>query len=321
MSGPRLAIIIVNYRTAGLTIDCLRSLEGQVRQLGAKVCVTDNQSGDDSVDRIGAAIAANGWSDWAMLTPLERNGGFAYGNNAAVKVLMREADPPDYILLLNPDTLAREGAPAELMEFMEKHPRVGIAGSRLEDPDGTPQRSAFRFHTIASEFEGGVRLGFVSRLLKKKLVAPPVSDGVCQTQWLAGASMMIRREVFEQVGLLDEAYFMYFEEVDFCLRAARAGWECWYVPASRVVHLVGQASGVTDPRLRKRRPAYWFESRRRYFVKNHGAAVALLADAAWATGFALWRVRRFLQRRQDNDPPKLLMDFIRHSVFVRGFAA
>ncbi len=132
---------------------------------------------------------------------------------------------------------------------------------------------------------------------------------------------MIRREVFEAVGLLDEAYFMYFEEVDFCLRAARAGWRCWYVPASRVVHLVGQSSGVTDPRLRKRRPAYWFESRRRYFVKNHGAVVAMLADAAWAAGFAVWRVRRFLQRRQDNDPPKLLLDFIRHSVFVRGFAA
>lgn len=321
MSGHHLAIVIVNYRTVGLTIDCLRSLEGQVRQLGAKVYVTDNQSGDDSVDRIGGAIAANGWSNWAMLMPLERNGGFAHGNNAAVRMLLQAQPPPQYVLLLNPDTLAREGALGELVDFMERHPKVGIAGSRLEDPDGTPQRSAFRFHTIASEFEGGVRLGFVSRLFKKKLVAPPVSDGVCQTQWLAGASMIIRRKVFEEVGLLDEAYFMYFEEVDFCLRAARARWECWYVPSSRVVHLVGRASGVTDPRLRKRRPAYWFESRRRYFVKNHGAVYAMLADAAWAAGFASWRVRRFLQRRQDNDPPKLLMDFIRHSVFVRGFAA
>ncbi|MCC7350627.1 MAG: glycosyltransferase family 2 protein [Phycisphaerales bacterium] len=320
MSHPQLAIVIVNYRTADLTIDCLRSLDHQARALGAKVFITDNQSGDDSPKRIGDAITANGWSDWAMMMPLERNGGFAYGNNAAVKSLLRQDHPPDYILLLNPDTIAREGALAELIQFMETHPHAGIAGSRLEDPDGTAQRSAFRFHTIASEFEGGIRLSVVSRLLNKKLVAPPVSESACPTQWLAGASMIVRRKVFEQIGLMDEAYFMYFEEVDFCLRSARAGWQCWYVPASRVVHLVGQASGVTDPRLRKRRPAYWFESRRRYFVKNHGAMYALLADAAWTGGFALWRVRRFLQRRQDTDPPKLLGDFLRHSVFVRGFA-
>ncbi|MCC6422275.1 MAG: glycosyltransferase family 2 protein [Phycisphaerales bacterium] len=321
MSHPQLAIVIVNYRTAGLTIDCLRSLEPQALSIGAKVFVTDNLSGDDSIQRISTAIAENGWSNWATLMPLERNGGFAYGNNAAIKVLLQSDVRPDYILLLNPDTLARDEAVAALLDFMEKHPHIGIAGSRLEDPDGTPQRSAFRFHTIASEFEGGVRLSLVSRLLKNKLVAPPVSDEACPTQWLAGASMMVRRQVFEQIGLLDEAYFMYFEEVDFCLRSARAGWQCWYVPTSRVVHLVGQASGVTDPRLRKRRPDYWFESRRRYFIKNHGALRAMLADAAWAVGFSLWRVRRFLQRRPDNDPPKLLADFVRHSVFVRGFAA
>jgi GT2 family glycosyltransferase len=134
--------------------------------------------------------------------------------------------------------------------------------------------------------------------------------------------MIVRREVFEAVGLFDDAYFMYFEEVDFCLRAGRAGWPCWYVPASRVVHLVGQASGVTDKaQSRKRRPAYWFESRRRYFVRNHGRVYAAVADAAWATGYALWRVRRAVQRKPDNDPAALLRDFIRHSVFLRGFAA
>lgn len=321
MNDAQLAIIVVNYRTAELTVDCLRSLAEQVPALGARVYITDNLSGDDSLARIGGAIEANGWSSWATLMPLERNGGFAYGNNAAIRLVLGDRTPAEYILLLNPDTLVREGALHELVQFMQHHPKVGIAGSRLEDPDGTPQRSAFRFHTIASEFEGGVRLSAVSRLLNRRLVAPPVSEEACATHWLAGASMLVRRKVFEEVGLLDEAYFMYFEEVDFCLRSARAGWECWYVPASRVVHLVGQASGVTDPRLRKRRPAYWFESRRRYFVKNHGGLYAMLADAAWAVGFAVWRVRRFLQRRQDNDPPKLLSDFLRHSVFVRGFSA
>ena len=115
--------------------------------------------------------------------------------------------------------------------------------------------------------------------------------------------MMVRRAVFDRVGLLDEGYFLYYEETDFCLRARRAGWECWYVPASRVVHLVGQSSGVTDRhRPRGRRPAYWFASRRRYFERNHGPGYAALASAAWAAGFALWRARRRVQRKPGHGP-------------------
>ena len=130
--------------------------------------------------------------------------------------------------------------------------------------------------------------------------------------------MIVRREVFESVGLLDEKYFMYFEEVDFCLQANKSGWSCWYVPTSRVVHLVGQSSGVTDTkRPPKRLPRYWFDSRRRYFLKNHGWFYAALADAAWAFGFVLWRWRRVIQRKQDNDPPQLLTDFLLNSVFLK----
>ena len=134
---------------------------------------------------------------------------------------------------------------AALVEFMNDHPKVGIAGSRLENPNGTPQCSAFRFHSVLSELEGGLRLGIVSRLLRNRVVAPPVSDEQHETDWVAGASMIVRHGVFADIGLMDEGYFLYFEEVDFCLRAHRAGWHCWYVPASRVVHLVGQSSGVT----------------------------------------------------------------------------
>ena len=125
--------------------------------------------------------------------------------------------------------------------------------------------------------------------------------------------------MFEKVGLLDERYFMYYEEVDFCLRARRAGFTCWYVPASRVVHFVGAASQISDARKhRRRRPAYWFESRRRYFTQNHGRPYALLADAAYATAFALWRIRRAIQRKPDPDPPQFLTDFLRHSTVGRG---
>ena len=323
----RLLIVIVNYRTASLTTDCLRSLAPELAALpDTRVVVTDNASGDDSVARLDAAIRDNHWHAWCELMPLPRNGGFAYGNNEGIRPALQSNDPPQYVLLLNPDTVVRPGAIRALLEFMDARPDVGIAGSRLEDPDGTPQRSAFRFPSVASELEEGMRLGVVSKLLSRRIVAPPVPQGSdpVPTDWVAGASMIIRKAVFDAIGLMDERYFMYFEEVDFCRRANSAGFPCWYVPASRVVHLVGQSSGVTDvkniQKARKRRPAYWFESRRRYFRTHFGPVRTLFADAAWAVGYATYRVRRVVQRKPDTDPAKLLWDFIRHN-FVAPFAA
>lgn len=313
-----LLVVIVNYRTADLTIDCLRSLRDEVAGLaGAQVVVTDNASRDDSVARIADAIERNAWSSWVTLHPLEHNGGFAYGNNAAIRPALELPDPPEYVLLLNPDTVIRPGAISTLLQFMESHPTVGIAGSRLEDPDGTPQPSAFRFPSIASEFEEGARIGWVSRLLASRRVAPPPPAEQCPAQWVAGASMMIRKAVFDAIGLLDERYFMYYEEVDFCRRAHDAGWPCWYVPQSRVVHLVGQSSGITDvKKSQKRRPAYWFASRRRYFLTHCGRVATILADLMWAAGFAQWRLRQTLLRKPNGDPQRLLSDFIRHNFFA-----
>jgi len=318
----KLLVVIVNYKTPGLTVDALASIAPEMTLIGNCRCVvTDNLSGDDSIQVINHAIATNAWNDWCQLRPLPRNGGFAYGNNEGFRDILESADPPQYVLLLNPDTVVRVGAIRELVSFMDANPIAGIAGSRLEDPDATPQRSAFRFPGALSEFETAVRLGVISRILSRFIVAPPVSDDVVETGWVAGASMIIRKKVFDDAGLLDESYFMYFEEVDFCLRARRAGWRCMYVPASRVVHLVGQASGVTDKaRATRRRPAYWFESRRRYFLKNHGLLNAAIADLAFAVGFALWRVRRRLQSKPDFDPQHMLSDFISHSVWRRGRA-
>src|SRR3954452_18673323 len=167
----RVLVVIVNYRSASLAIDCLRSLAPEVASLGgpgaARVVVTDNASGDDSVARLTRALADNGWGEWASVQPLARNGGFAYGNNEAIRAALAAADKPDYVLLLNPDTLVRPGAIRALLEFMDAHPDAGIAGSRLEDPDGTPQRSAFRFHTVRSELEAGLRLRVAAELLRR----------------------------------------------------------------------------------------------------------------------------------------------------------
>lgn len=314
----RLLVVIVNYRTPDLTIDCLRSLEHEVETLGStRVVVADNDSGDGSTQRIGAAIEDHDWSRWATLMPLERNGGFSYGNNAVIRPALESQDspPPEFILLLNPDTVVCPGALGALVEFMESHPEVGIAGSRVEEPDGSPQHSRYRFHSVWSELDNGLRLGLVTRMLRNHVVAYPLVNKAHPTDWVVGASMIVRRQVFKDIGLLDPGYFLYFEEADFCLNARRAGWSCWYVPTSRIVHLVGRSTGVTNRKgPRMRRPRYWFESRRRYFVKNHGRAYALCADAAWAMGFALWRVRRIVQRKPDTDPPHMLWDFLRFSL-------
>ena len=320
IDGMTLLIVIVNYRTADLTIDCLRSLQDEVGSLdGTRVVVTDNASGDDSVARLATAILENGWGDWATILPLDQNGGFAYGNNAAIRPALQEADPPCFVLLLNPDTIVRPGALKALVVFMEGRPDIGIVGSRLEEPDGTPQQSAFRFPSVLGELEGGVRLGPVSRLLHRWAAFQPIPEEPGPVDWVAGASMIIRRQVFESIGLLDEGYFMYFEEVDFCRRARRAGWPCWYAPSSRVVHLVGQSSGVTDPRAvpeRKRLPGYWFLARRRYFLSHHGRIKTLLADLAWSLGYVSYRARRLLQRRPNTDPRLLLWDFIRFNFLL-----
>ena len=172
----RLLVVIVNYRTAQLTIDCLRSLAPQVPSLPpAQVVVTDNASGDDSTERLTRAVRENGWGNWCTVLPLLRNGGFAWGNNEAIRPALQSPDPPEYVLLLNPDTIVRDGAVAALLDFMSAHPNVGIAGSRLEEPDGRPQRSAFRFPGVMSELETGVRLSVVSKLLNRFVVAPPAA--------------------------------------------------------------------------------------------------------------------------------------------------
>ncbi len=286
-------IVIVNYRTSGLAVDCLRSVAPQIADLGAaKVVVVDNASDDGSVARLRETIVSQGWEDWASVIPAERNGGFAYGNNLGIRLALRQRDRPDYLLLLNPDTIVRPGAIRALVDFMNGHPGAGIAGSRLENANGGAERSAHTAPSPLGELESGARLGVLSRALHRYGVAPPARDAAHECDWVSGASLIVRRKVIEDIGLLDEGFFLYFEEVDFCTRARKAGWQVWFVPESCVVHLEGASTGIQ--KVARRRPQYWYDSRRRYFTKHFGVAGLVLADVLWAAGRATLTLRRAL---------------------------
>src|SRR5664280_1137632 len=165
MSDIDIAIIIVTYKCADLTIDSLRSIEVERSTPGIqiRVIVVDNASGD--APPIAQAIETNRWSSWVTLIEAPRNGGFAYGNNLAFQRAYADG-PPAYFHLLNPDTRVLPGAIGALVRFLETHRDVGIAGSRLGDIDGDDWSFAFRFPSIVSELDGGIQFGLVRRMLK-----------------------------------------------------------------------------------------------------------------------------------------------------------
>lgn len=315
----KLLVVIVNYRVADLTIDCLRSIAAEINSVpDTRVAVCENGTGDDSAGRIQKAITDNDWTSWCELTAVSPNLGFTGGNNVILRPALQSADPPQYFLLLNADTIVRPNAFRALVDFMDAHPKVGIAGSAQEFPDGKTHRSAFRFPTPLSEFEGNLKLGLMSRVLANWVTAPPNPDQTCEIDWTSGASMIIRQEVLHDIGVLDEGYYTHYEDVDFCFNARKVGWPTWYVPASLIMHIAGQSTGITVKNP-KRHPPYFFEARRRYFLKNHGPAYAAMADVGFIIGLALWRLRVALTGKEDSTAPFLLRDSIRHSVFVTGF--
>lgn len=316
----QLLIIILNYLVTDVTVDCLHSLSSCPVVLSgkAKVAVWENGTGAVAVATLRQAIDVNNWHQWAELLTSPENLGFTGGNNRVIQRAQQRGKLPEYVLLLNSDTLVTDEALTSLIDFMDRHPQAGIAGSKLLTETGAHQCSPFRFPGIASEFDQGLKLGVVSRLLSRWCVAMPPPEDETPVDWVSGASMIVRREMLEQVGLLDEGYFTYFEDMDLCQRAHQAGWEVWYVPRSRVIHLEGASSGIVQHVI-KRRPTFWFQARRRYFLKHTGIFGATCIDAAYIVGFSLWRLRRLLQGKPDYDPPKMLPDFIRNSVFHEGF--
>ncbi len=305
------ATIIVTFRSAQLTIDALASLDAERRnpRVHLRAIVVDNASGD--LPEIANAVQKAGWTDWVTLIAAPKNGGFAYGNNLGMHTARVQAQP-DYFYLLNPDAQVRAGAIAALVDFMETHPSVGIAGSSFENLDGSDWPIAFRFPSLLSEVDFHLRIGLASKLLRRWTVARRMKPVSQEIDWICGASMMIRPSVIEAVGGFDEGYFLYFEETDFCYRAKKAGFATWYVPQSRVMHIAGQSTSVTDKSAGTRRlPGYWFESRRRYFVSTYGTAYAIATDIATLVSYSIgWLKARALS---ETPVPFYLRDVVKHS--------
>ena len=316
----KLLIIILNYKDTQVTLDCLDTLAvcDIFKDHQAEVVIWENGTGHDAIEALQHKIESNGWGNWVELLVSTENLGFTGGNNRVMERALQNNSSHDYFLLLNSDTLVTNQSFTALIEHMDNNPRVGISGSRLLDAEGGTQSSPFRFPSVMSEFDAAFRLGFVSKFLAPWNVVMKTPESPCEVDWVSGASMMLRRKMVEEIGVLDEGFFTYFEDVDVCKRAHQHQWTVEFVPSSEVVHLEGASSGISQNEV-KRRPAYWFQARRRFYLKHYGAIGATLIDAAFIIGFSLWRVRRFLQNKQDTDPPHMLIDFIRHSVFFNGF--
>lgn len=313
-------VLIVNYRTAALAVQAIESILSEVRSRGdTHILVVDNGSGDGSAAALAEAINRLEIDDCCSLLALNNNLGFSAGNNAGLNHYRQLAARsgreawPDYTWLLNPDTIAKPHALGALVEFLASHPQIGLAGGRCLRPDGAIRHTAFRFHTPMSEFITALDFGPLRHALRRYDVVMPISDHPYHAEWISGSHMMIRGSVFDRIGLMDTGYFLYFEETDFCARAADAGLESWHVPASRVVHLGGQSTGLTDQRPAQRRPRYWFASRARFLIRRHGRASTHLANLLWLCASPFGTIIAKVRRRPNQDPPRLWRDFLLHN--------
>lgn len=304
--------VILNFRTPEMTIEAVGAAVREMAGVAGEIVVVDNASGDGSFEAIRAAVAARGWDagDRVRVVASERNGGYGAGNNVGMRLGLSDGSRPDYAYILNSDAFPDPDAIRTLVGFLETHPEVGFAGSYIHGPDGEPHATAFRFPTLWSEFEGAARVGPISRLLKRHIVPLAIPERTTDVDWLAGASVMMRTRMLEEIGLFDEGFFLYFDETDLCRRGHTAGWRTTYVRESSVTHIGSVSTGM---KLWARTPTYWFDSRLRYFTKHHGVAYTAAATAATVAGGMIWRARMLVQRLEPRDPPHFLRDLVSHA--------
>jgi GT2 family glycosyltransferase len=257
-----LTVSVVSYRTRELLARCLEALDIERQSLDMQVVVVDNASDDGSAEMVELQFP------WVRLIRNVRNVGFAAAQNQAL-----HSTRGRYWLLLNSDAAPTPGSLETLVQFMDANPQVAVAGPRLRYPDGSVQPSRRRFPTVATLFLESTQLQRFSPtnpVLQRYYVQDRSDDEPQDVDWLVGACLCVRAYAAEQVGLLDERFFMYSEELDWCRRFMSAGWRVSYVPSAEVTHLEG-ASSRQDLAARDR---LFQASKLAYAAKWHGPLVA-----------------------------------------------
>ena len=256
-----ISVVIVNWNTQDLLAQCLQSLYDTTSDLDFETIVVDNASTDGSVEMVRHEFPQ------VRLIQNTDNVGFARANNQAMAISQGR-----YVLLFNSDAIAMPGTTQSLVSLADAEPRAGIVGAQLLNPDGSFQASHTPFPTLWQEF---LILTGLGRLLRGRWYpsrGPEEDRGPQVVDYVEGACMLVRQESFEDVGGLDEGYFMYAEEVDWCYAMRRKGWQVWYQPAAKVIHLGGGSSHSRRPQ----REGDLYRSRVQFFRKHYGDRAARL---------------------------------------------
>ena len=269
-SAPLISVIIVSYNTREMTLDCLRALYADLEGSGlggseSEVWVVDNASKDNSVPAIRDEFPR------VKLIASERNLGFGVANNRAL-----EQARGRFLLLLNSDAFPLPGAIADLLKYLREHPEVGAVGPRLLNSDGSLQPSCWKFPAPSRAWAEAV--GLAALLPRHPVVGDYfrwAHDEERRVDFVIGAAVLLRREVYEQVGGFDESFFLYAEETDWMKRMETAGWPIVFVPWAQVTHL-GGASSQSKPGLNP----LFFEGQDRFVAKHFGARGLLSFRAA-----------------------------------------
>jgi N-acetylglucosaminyl-diphospho-decaprenol L-rhamnosyltransferase len=304
VSHPRLDVVIVSYRSMGLLRECLRSLREHPASGGMAVRVVDNASGDGTAKMVRREFPE------VSLTVSPRNVGFAAATNIAIR-----AGRAPYVLCLNPDTRVTPGALDRMLELMEERIRLGISGCRLVLRNGafdyaakrsfpTPVSALGHFTGIGRQRESGVLAAYR---------APEVESGPVDA--VNGAFMLIRRAALDEVGLFDEGYWMYMEDLDLCYRFAEAGWVTWYEPSVTVVHVKAGSSGpVRSPRLNYAFHYGMFRFYRKHYASTRGALLTALVYGGIAIKLLVSVARNALRGPTGRwQPPQLQPPQLQHA--------
>jgi hypothetical protein len=268
-----LSIIIVSYNTEKILEKALRKVYAQTEYSDFEVIVVDNNSWDGSCDMVDREFPQ------VKLIRHDKNGGFAAGNNIGI-----QQASGDYILLLNSDAYVFSDTLRDSVAYMEANPRVGIMGAQLVCEDGSPQPSAREFPTPWKKFK--VMTGYESRHPSYETYYDYFQANEDQKPtprkvgWVPGTYFMIRRDLIETVGLLDDNFFMYFEEVDYCYRATQAVWDVVFNPTITVIHLGGQSSIASNKKISRKSNEIldiMVSSEYDYYRKHAGLRTMLLA--------------------------------------------